>query len=423
MCNLILFLGARDDIRESEPAQRKLMQDVLYLVDKHDLYGSVAYPKHNPPEMAAALFHFAHDANGALLAPSRHENFGLTLVEAAAAGLPVASSGVGGMKDILDLCNHGITINPDDAEASAKAIRKMLSNRKRWLALSESGRAASRAKLTWASHIDRYLPTIQSIVARSALPAVVRNRPRPLGTARYLLVSDIDDTLTGDRPAIRQLNSFIRKRSDLIFGVATGRKVNDAVATLKSWSVAEPQFLITAVGTEIYTNFGKLLEHEGWKRHIQFRWKPDRVREVLGSLAELVPQEAEAQTRFKISYYCDNAGEHTVAAIKTLLRSHLLQARVVVSKKRCVDILPVRASKGHALRFLATQWRFELSNIIAAGDSGNDLDILRGVVKGIVVANHSHELENLRTDPTTYFARRKSAAGILEGLRHHELMN
>lgn len=421
MCNLILFLGARDDFRESEPAQRKLMQEVLHLIDKHDLYGRIAYPKHNPPEMAAALFHFAHDGGGALLAPSRHENFGLTLVEAAAAGLPVASSGVGGMKDILDMCGHGITINPDDAEASAKAIRKMLVNRKRWLALSQSGRAASRAKLTWASHIERYVPVVQSIVAHQALPTVVRKRPIPLGTARYLLVSDIDDTLTGDRKAIGRLNSLIRKRNDLIFGVATGRHVKDAMATLKAWSVAEPQFLITSVGTEIYTNFGQLLQNEAWQRHIQFRWRPERVREVLRGLADLEPQEAEAQTRFKISYYCDNAGEHTVAAVKSLLRTNLLQARVLVSKQRCVDVIPVRASKGHALRFLATQWRFELSNVIAAGDSGNDLDILRGVVKGIVVANHSNELENLRTDPATYFARRQSAAGILEGLEHYGL--
>jgi sucrose-phosphate synthase-like glycosyltransferase len=43
-CNLVLFLGARDDIRELEPAQKKLLQDVLYLIDRHNLYGSVAYP-------------------------------------------------------------------------------------------------------------------------------------------------------------------------------------------------------------------------------------------------------------------------------------------------------------------------------------------------------------------------------------------
>ena len=75
MCNLVLFLGARDDIKELEPAQRQLLQNVFHLIDRHDLYGSVAYPKTNPPEMAAALFHYARDTGGALLALSRHENF------------------------------------------------------------------------------------------------------------------------------------------------------------------------------------------------------------------------------------------------------------------------------------------------------------------------------------------------------------
>jgi sucrose-phosphate synthase len=423
MCNLVLFLGARDDVREMEPAQKNLLQDVFYLIDRYDLYGSVAHPKTNPPEMAAALFHYARDTGGALLAPSRHENFGLTLVEAAAAGLPVASSGAGGMSDILDICNHGIIIDPDDPGSTAKKVRKLLLDRETWQQMSENGRAASRAQLTWKSHLDRYIPLIQRIVSELTSPAVLRARPKPLGTASHLLVCDIDDTLTGNLQTIRQFNDFVSSRDDLLFGIATGRNVNDAMDTLKSWQVSDPQFLITSVGTEIHTNFGRLHEIEAWRRHIQFRWQPERIRKLMQELSYLQPQEQAAQTSNKISYYCENADHSTAAAIKSLLRKNLLQARVVVSKKYCVDILPVRASKGHALRFLATQWKFDLSNIYAAGDSGNDLDMLRGMVKGIVVGNHSDELEALREEPTTYFSVWPSAAGILDGLRHHGLIS
>jgi sucrose-phosphate synthase len=139
-------------------------------------------------------------------------------------------------------------------------------------------------------------------------------------------------------------------------------------------------------------------------------------------LTQLHPQEPEAQTVNKISYYCENADQSTITAIKSVLRKNLLQARVVVSKNYCVDVLPMRASKGHALRFLATQWKFDLRRIYVAGDSGNDLDMLRGMTRGIVVGNHSDELEVLREEPQTYFSVKPSAAGILDGLRHYGLI-
>ena len=94
----------------------------------------------------------------------------------------------------------------------------------------------------------------------------------------------------------------------------------------------------------------------------------------------------------------------------------------MVSRNYCVDVLPVRASKGHALRFLATLWHLDINRVYAAGDSGNDLDMLRGLVRGIVVGNHSDELEPLREEPTTFFSAMPSAAGVLDGLRHHGLM-
>ena len=327
------------------------------------------------------------------------------------------------MSDILDICKHGVIVDPDDPKSTARKVRKLILDREQWQQMSASGKAASKANLSWKSHINRYIPAIRNIISHSSSPAVLLARPKPLGTASHLLVCDIDDTLTGNLNTIREFNEFVTERQDLLFGIATGRNVGDAMETLKSWSVVEPQFLITSVGTEIHTNFGKLHEYERWRRHIQFRWQPERIRNLMHSLDFLHPQEDAAQTVNKISYYCENADQATVAAIKSRLRKNLLQARVVVSKKYCVDILPVRASKGHALRFLATQWKFDLGDIYAAGNSGNDLDMLRGMVKGIVVGNHSDELEALREEPTTYFSVWPSAAGILDGLRHHGLIS
>ena len=43
--NLVLVLGCREDPRQLDKQQRDVFQQVFDLVDRYDLYGSVAYPK------------------------------------------------------------------------------------------------------------------------------------------------------------------------------------------------------------------------------------------------------------------------------------------------------------------------------------------------------------------------------------------
>ena len=43
--NLVMVMGTRDDLRELPKPQQQVINNVLYLIDKYDLYGSVAYPK------------------------------------------------------------------------------------------------------------------------------------------------------------------------------------------------------------------------------------------------------------------------------------------------------------------------------------------------------------------------------------------
>ena len=56
-------------------------------------------------------------------------------------------------------------------------------------------------------------------------------------------------------------------------------------------------------------------------------------------------------------------------------------------------------------------------HVYAAGDSGNDLDMLDACRNGILVANHSAELSGLIGRPTIYVAHASHAAGVVEGMR------
>ena len=45
--------------------------------------------------------------------------------------------------------------------------------------------------------------------------------------------------------------------------------------------------------------------------------------------------------------------------------------------------------------------------------------MLKGKLKGIIVANYSPELEELKKSKSIYFAKNILSAGVLEGIYHH----
>ena len=67
------------------------------------------------------LYRLAARRRGVFVNPALTEPFGLTLVEAAASGLPVVSTADGGPRDILDACGHGELVDATDPDAIAEA--------------------------------------------------------------------------------------------------------------------------------------------------------------------------------------------------------------------------------------------------------------------------------------------------------------
>ena len=83
-------------------------------------------------------------------------------------------------------------------------------------------------------------------------------------------------------------------------------------------------------------------------------------------------------------------------------------------------MIPVRASPGMAIRFLSFKWDLPPERLLVAGDSGNDADMLSGDALGVVVGNHTGELERLRGHHRVYFAEHGHALGVLEGIEHYD---
>ena len=420
MANLTLMIGSRDDISDLPKSQRHVFDDMLLQIDRHDLYGSVAYPKSHAAEDVPELYRLAASRRGVFVNPALTEPFGLTLIEAAASGLPMVATADGGPQTIVSLCNNGLLVDPLDVDAVADALNDVLTDRAAWRRYSRSGIRGAHAHFSWPGHVNTYVKRLRRIQRR-------RQRRMPtlphtgLVLGDRLMVCDIDNTLVGDRDALAELMVELEKhRGRIVFGVATGRVPPSTLRVLREWDIPMPDVLITSVGSEIYYGHGRIVEDVGWRRTIDRHWDRDALQAALANVPGLRLQPKAHQRPFKLSYYVDPERAPVMAELKRRLRDLGLRASLIYSHEEFLDLLPERASKGRAVRYVAHRWGFPLDHVLVAGDSGNDSDMLRSGVLGVVVGNHQPELRSLRTRDRVYFADNSYARGVLEGATHHD---
>lgn len=416
--NLLIVAGNRDDIRTMEEGPQQVLANLFYLIDRYDLYGSIAYPKHHEPDDVPHLYRLAAKSGGVFINPALTEPFGLTLLEAAASGLPIVATEDGGPRDIVAYCKNGLLIDPLDKDGMAQALLNLLKDKVLWRRCAQSGLSGVNRHFSWQGHVNKYLREIKTAhkkaVRKVAAPAKTQRSPR----FDRLIISDIDNTLVGDEQGLRALMSRIEDAGTGIgFGVATGRRLETTLEVLKEWNVRLPDVLISSVGTEIH--YGPdLAEDKDWSQFISYRWHADEIRRVMRELPGIKLQAKIDQRRFKVSYNVDPDLMPDIPEILRHLRVRDLHANVIFSHNAFLDVLPVRASKGGAIRYLAFKLGVAPQRMLVAGDSGNDEEMLRGATCGVVVGNHSPELDSLRGAERVYFARREYAAGIVEGIEH-----
>ncbi len=154
--NLVLVLGTRDDIALLSNEARGLWRDIWEAIDRYDLHGSVALPKHHKREDVPGIYRWAAKRRGVFINAALAEPFGLTCVESLASGLPVIATDTGGPKDILKNGELGLLCNTRDLNSVAECLRQWRSSQFPWSSLSEQGVAAAHS-YSWDSHVDRYL--------------------------------------------------------------------------------------------------------------------------------------------------------------------------------------------------------------------------------------------------------------------------
>ncbi|MDH5694691.1 MAG: HAD-IIB family hydrolase [Gammaproteobacteria bacterium] len=420
IANLVVLVGNRENAQSWDKEQMDVFSELLLLIDKYNLYGHVAYPKEHQPNDVSGLYQLATRSRGVFVNPALTEPFGLTIIEAAASGLPVIATENGGPVEILANCKNGLLIDPHDADKLGETLYLALSNQKRWQRWSKNGIAGAHKHYTWKGHAQRYVKDIKKLLSKSKKTKRIGLVKSRMPTIDRLVICDIDNTLIGDRSGLSQLLRRIKNSNTNIgFGVATGRHLESALQAIKEWNIPQPDLLITSVGTNVH--YGeRLIFDASWARHIHYRWDAQKAKKLMKEFDDLLPQPKISQNPYKISYFVDNKRPPRLREISTYLRQHDIHANLIYSHGAYLDILPMRASKGNAVRFVADKWGIPVDKILVAGDSGNDEDMLVGDTLGVVVGNYSPELKKLQNRPRVYFATNKYAHGILEGMEHYK---
>ncbi|MHB8864362.1 MAG: HAD-IIB family hydrolase [Pirellulaceae bacterium] len=261
---------------------------------------------------------------------------------------------------------------------------------------------------------------------------------------RLLLCTDLDRTLipNGTQPeSSRAKERFHRlvNRKEITLAFVTGRHLSLIKQAIAEFDLPRPDFAIADVGSTIYQvdSFGWQRWSE-WDAQIAPDWRGlthDDLHRLLRVEPVLRLQEPERQNRHKLSYYVPLEvdvqaliGQMNAQLIEAGIKANVIWSIDEVTALGLVDILPESANKLRAIRFLMQRQGFLLRDTVFAGDSGNDLDVLRSEISSVLVANADAEVRTRAVSANSdalYLAKGSYlgmngnySAGILEGAAH-----
>ena len=277
-----------------------------------------------------------------------------------------------------------------------------------------------------------------------------------------LLCSDLDRTIIpngpqAESPRARELLGILAGRPEMVVVYVSGRHRELLMQAIRHYALPLPDYAVGDVGTTIYhLDNSQWRQLQAWHEEIAEDWlglSSRNLAPMLGNLKDLRLQEEEKQGPFKLSYYTlpytggrggaaggESARDKLLSEVEFCLREARIHLRLVwsVDEERnlgLLDILPERAGKLAAIRFLMNNLGFSQKNTVFSGDSGNDLDVLGSELNAVLVANAPEEVrrearEMVRRagrDATLYCARGgfmgmngNYSAGVLEGLAHYQ---
>uniref|UniRef100_A0A1J3JZB5 Sucrose-phosphate synthase n=1 Tax=Noccaea caerulescens TaxID=107243 RepID=A0A1J3JZB5_NOCCA len=246
LANLTLILGNRDDIEDMSNSSSVVLMNVLKLIDQYDLYGQVAYPKHHKQSEVPDIYRLAAKTKGVFINPALVEPFGLTLIEAAAYGLPIVATKNGGPVDILKALNNGLLVDPHDQQAISDALLKLVSNKYLWAECRKNGLKYIH-RFSWPEHCRNYLSHVEHCRNRHPTSSldIMKVPEEPISDS----LGDVDDislrfSMDGDFKLNGELDASTRQRK-LVEAISQMNSTKASSSVLYSPGRRQMLFVIT----------------------------------------------------------------------------------------------------------------------------------------------------------------------------------
>jgi glucosylglycerol-phosphate synthase/sucrose-6F-phosphate phosphohydrolase len=233
-----------------------------------------------------------------------------------------------------------------------------------------------------------------------------------------LLATDLDGTfLGGSLEARLNLYQLIATRDDIQLVFVTGRGLEDVLPLLADPTIPRPDYIVADVGASVA--YGDTLQPvTEIQESIDVIWPGQRaVAECLEHISALQRQEVPQERR--CSFFCDE--HHIDDEVRRIVNS--LDCDMLFSAGKYFDVLPKGVNKGSTLEHLLDHLDVPREKVLVAGDTLNDLSMLRLDLNGVCVGKSERELLDVTRDTElTYHARAAGAGGILEAIGHFDLL-
>ena len=103
-----------------------------------------------------------------------------------------------------------------------------------------------------------------------------------------------------------------------------------------------------------------------------------------------------------------------------MVRKRLRQSGLAASPHlKChwyLDVVPLRASRAEAIRYLTLRWGLSLEKILVVASQQGDDELIRGLTTSIIPFDHDSSLDGFRSQKRVFFSEARD--GVLDGLKN-----
>lgn len=156
--NLIIMSSLTDASQSKDQEEIEQIHRMYELIDHYNLHGHLRWRGARLDKMETGeVYRIMADRKGVFAQPAFMETFGLTVIEAMYCGLPVVVTCFGGPAEIVVNGQSGEVKDPNDHEAYAAALEKIVTNQKVWQGYHENGLTRVKEAFNWQTHARRIL--------------------------------------------------------------------------------------------------------------------------------------------------------------------------------------------------------------------------------------------------------------------------